>query len=222
MLLKVLSYVKRNGLKRTINQAAYRLGERWYEERLGIHSAPAIELSTFGIHERAFREYRATDYLTIRRVMKGLAIKPGQDVLVEYGAGMGRVLVTAATYPFRKIIGIELVPELSEIARRNIESARARLKCQDLEIVTADARHYVVPGDASVFYLYNPFGGDTLAVVFDNIRRSIHDRPRPHTIAYVRPPRTGEGWVGQQRWLTKRRELSGFRGQEIFFYDVTG
>ena len=121
---------------------------------------------------------RQSIYRAIHRVLRRVQIRPGEDVFLDYGSGMGRAVVVAATYPFRKVIGIELSPELNDVARDNIKRARAKLVCNDIELITMDARHYVVPPDATVVLLFNPFEGSLLTRVFPKSRRVVGDVPK--------------------------------------------
>lgn len=41
---------------------------------------------------------------------------------IDFGAGMGRVLLMASERPFRKIIGVEFARELITIAENNLRS----------------------------------------------------------------------------------------------------
>jgi SAM-dependent methyltransferase len=112
----------------------------------------------------------------------------GDDVFLDYGSGKGRVLFQAARdYPFQRIIGVELSPELNEIAQANIERNRFRLRCPDVQTVAGDAADHQVPDDVSVIYLYNPFRGTTFARVVDNIVASLDRRPRRLRVVYKSP-----------------------------------
>ena len=58
---------------------------------------------------------------------------PGQDVFVDYGAGKGRTVVLASTYQFKRVIGVELAPELAAIAEENLFRAIKRLDASKLK-----------------------------------------------------------------------------------------
>ena len=79
---------------------------RWYEWYYGIHTDAVIELSELGIHNKEFRYYSATDYAEFGHIMHALAIDPREHVFLDYGAGMGRAMILAATYPFRRVLGV--------------------------------------------------------------------------------------------------------------------
>jgi len=89
----------------------------------------------------------------------------------------------AALLGVRKAIGVELVSHLASDARRNAE--RLAGSCP-IEIVTGDAALFD-PVDGTVFFLFDPFGAATCALVAENIRRSLLRRPRHIRIVYVKP-----------------------------------
>lgn len=217
----VWRHTRHNGVTATLHRALYRMSESWYERRLRISTSRVRQLAEFGIHDRSLREYSPLSYLSIRLVLKSLAVPAHDSALVEYGCGMGRVVVMAATYPFRSITGVELVPELAQMAVDNVNGARRRLSCRNIEIVTGDAAGYEIPDSVTVFFFFNPFGGETLTGVFQRIRRSLISRPRKHQIVYVRPPGTGSGWVGEQVWLSCRQHMRGANDEEIYFFEMT-
>lgn len=79
---------------------------------------------------------------------------------VDVGAGKGRALFLAAELPFRKIIGVELNPELARIAQRNLVEWRrvTREKSEKrIRIVQGDALEFRWPRTPLLVYLYNPF-----------------------------------------------------------------
>ena len=120
------------------------------------------------------------------RVLSRKDVAPS-DVFIDFGAGKGRVVYQAARYPFARVIGVEIAPDLAQVARRNIEHNRRRLSCPNVEIVTADAATYRVPDEVSVAYLYHPFAGATFHAVVDSLVGSLERRPRRMRLIYACP-----------------------------------
>src|SRR4051794_15187739 len=59
---------------------------------------------------------------------------------VDLGSGKGRTLLMASHYPFRRILGIELLPSLHRIAVDNLAQYKSNLqRCFALESICADA-----------------------------------------------------------------------------------
>jgi SAM-dependent methyltransferase len=77
---------------------------------------------------------------------------------IDIGCGKGRALAVASELPFRKIVGIELSPDLCRIAVRNAEQVRVRHPDRTpIEIVEGDATEPVLPDGPVVVLLYHSF-----------------------------------------------------------------
>jgi SAM-dependent methyltransferase len=107
-------------------------------------------------------------------------------VFVDLGSGKGKAVLLAARYRFRRAIGVEISPELTAIARQNLESYRGRLSCP-LAFITGNAERWEVPTEPLVVYLHNPFDATILERVVDSLTRSVCDHPRDVTLAYHAP-----------------------------------
>lgn len=88
-----------------------RPSEQWHERRLGIDTRREEALHRFGFTDPEFQAYPPISYPRLRAVMRTLTVRAGQDVFVDHGAGKGRVVAYAATMPFRRVIGVELIEE---------------------------------------------------------------------------------------------------------------
>jgi len=107
---------------------------------------------------------------------------------IDFGAGKGRALLLAAEYPFRKILGVEFVPQLVEICRRNLAAYHnPQRRCCDIEIREGDAAELVLPEGPLILFFYNPFDSPVMARVVDNVRHSLEAQPRPITVIYHTP-----------------------------------
>lgn len=113
--------------------------------------------------------YEATPVADLDRLLDALDLPPERTTLVDLGAGMGRVVLHAATRPFRQIIGVEISPALHEVAKENRRAYRGELRCRDIRLVRTDAAAFAFPrGDLAV-YLYNPFRAGVLAPILDRL-----------------------------------------------------
>lgn len=179
---------QRNVVVRRLRGWVRTLIEWWQERRYGIYTEANIGIKELGITDRGCHHYAATSYIRFRDVMRKITIQPGKDVFVDIGSGLGRVVVMAATHPFRKVIGVEICKEFDAIARENVRKARQRLLCQDVELLCLDAREFSIPPDLSVVYFWSPFNEEILSTVFARLRRSLEESPREMTIIYTCPP----------------------------------
>jgi SAM-dependent methyltransferase len=143
-----LQRVRRRGFVHACRWTRHHLYERWRERRLGIDTAGFADWKG-SVSRDDCHDYAPLSYACIERALALVEIDAGSDVFLDYGCGKGRAVVVAATLPFRRVIGVDLVDALCEIARRNVKAASRHLRCQDVEIITADATTYVVPEEVS-------------------------------------------------------------------------
>jgi hypothetical protein len=107
---------------------------------------------------------------------------------IDLGSGKGRVLMMASDYPFRRIVGIELLPALHQIALENLAKYRSESQRSfALESVCADATKFRFPAEPIVLYLFNPFPESGLRKVLANLEQSLRDHPRAVYVLYHNP-----------------------------------
>ena len=107
---------------------------------------------------------------------------------VDFGSGKGRVILIAAEYGFKKVVGIDFSEPLCHRARKNLESYRRRRKLEsEISIVHSDVVRYKIQADETIFFLYDPFSAEVLAKVLENVRRSLIAHPRPIQVIYNSP-----------------------------------
>ncbi|MFF7636361.1 methyltransferase domain-containing protein [Kitasatospora sp. NPDC008050] len=130
--------------------------------------------------------YSPTPVRTIRQAIETAAVEQAEVSFVDFGSGKGRVLLVAAEYPFKKVVGVEFSLELCTIARRNIERLpQGRGNRPALEVRCQDARDFEIPEDAGFFYFYEPFTPAVAAVVLDRIEDSLARAPRAAVLCFV-------------------------------------
>jgi SAM-dependent methyltransferase len=193
-------------LRRTAGRLLFRGG---YEETDG-----RITLETLGLDHPDRLYYTASPWWILRWLLPKSDVKPS-DVFVEFGCGKGRVVLDAARrYRFRRVVGVELSPDLSAVARRLVAQEQRRLRCHDVAIETTDAVRFPVPSDMTYAYLYNPFRGKTFEDVCANILESLDRFPRPLRMIYLNPV-AHETLVGTGRFHLVRRVRSTRFGHEV-------
>jgi hypothetical protein len=107
---------------------------------------------------------------------------------IDLGSGKGRTLLMASDYPFRRIVGVELLPSLHRIALENLSKYHSEAqKCFTLGAVCADAREFVFPAEPSVLYLFNPLPETGLREVMANLEASLRVHPRAVYVLYHNP-----------------------------------
>jgi SAM-dependent methyltransferase len=208
-----LGAVLQHGVEVVRRQHARRLvipvSEAWHNWRLGLDLDQYVETAWSAPEASEYNGYEATPWASFNKAMRRIALRPEGEVFVDVGCGKGKVLAMAARQPFRKVIGVELSPKLADEARANLERLAPKLRCRDVEVVTADASAWEFPDDVTVAFFFNPFVGSLLAQVCDNLERSLVRAPRPLRVVYANSNRF-EAQVRALSWLEK---TGGFQHQ---------
>ncbi|MGW0808381.1 class I SAM-dependent methyltransferase [Nonomuraea sp. NPDC002799] len=162
------------------------VGQLLYERRYGVRTADRVDLADFGLDGEERVSYIAFNWRGLRKALPMSEVSE-RDVFMDFGSGMGRVIVEASRYPFARVIGVELSEELTEIARENVANMRVRRRCGDIELVVSDALDYDIPDDVTVVFFNNPFRGKTFGEVADRLIASVDRAPRRIRMIYYNP-----------------------------------
>ncbi len=139
-------------------------------------------------HRPHAEDYQPTPPGVLDDILCGLPMAIEDYTFVDIGAGKGRVLCLAAAYPFRRIVGVELIPSLVEDCRQNLRTFRAPwTRCHNIDCVQSDAASYTFADEPLVIYLYNPFRPPVLKLLQRNLRASHMRAPRPIWVLYYMP-----------------------------------
>jgi hypothetical protein len=136
--------------------------------------------------------YQPSEPAIFREMLDVLRHDLGVDfrdfIFIDLGSGKERTLLMASSYPFRHIVGVELLPALHRIAEENLSKYRSEAqKCFALEAVCADACEFVLPAEPSVVYLFNPLPEAGLKRVVANLEESLCAHPRAVHVLYHNP-----------------------------------
>jgi SAM-dependent methyltransferase len=115
-------------------------------------------------------------------VLKALKIRP-QDSVVDFGSGKGGALITLSRYPFARIVGVEISPELVVIAKKNLD----KLHIGNVTMKVCDAASFIDLDDYNYFYFFSPFPSTVMSAVIRNICASLSNNPRKASIIYFNP-----------------------------------
>jgi hypothetical protein len=185
-LKDAIKYVRSRGVREFCGYAQYRVSERWHERYFGIDTEVGVELRTLGIVNPDSIDYWPTPYQAIKAAMRRIRIS-NTDVFIDYGSGKGRIVTVAATFPIRRVVGIELSPVLAAKARDNLIKAQNRRRCERVDVLNLDAINFALPNDATILHFFNPFHGETLRRVVAKIRESLETVPRELVILFANP-----------------------------------
>jgi predicted RNA methylase len=205
-------------LKTYLMKSAMRAWEWANDRALGIRTEARADsgLAVKKVSESSKHKdsvvYHGADYRNIRRIVR--ILDPGRDdVVYDIGSGMGRVLCLFAQRPVRRVVGIELDPALCDIARAN--AARLRGRRSPVEIRCEDAALAAI-GDGTIYFMYNPFGAETMREVLDKIEASLARTPRKVRIVYYTTLLEEE--YLRRPWLRRFAELRTLTRRRITFW----
>jgi predicted RNA methylase len=131
-----------------------------FDEQFGTDTAAKTKLHTLDIESPNYGfaiYYEPTDSALLDVVLAALPVRHEDYSFIDYGCGKGLVVLRAASYPFRNVVGVEFARELHAIARMNLERHPAALRRAPVEFVHADAIEYAPPPGNLVLYAYEPF-----------------------------------------------------------------
>ena len=132
--------------------------------------------------------YETTSEAAVRMALDSLSVDFARSVFVDLGCGKGKPLMIASTYPFRRLIGVDISPACVAVARRNVvRYGPEQIDPSRVELRVQDATDFEFPLDPLVVYLYNPFPGAVLERVVANLEASLREQPRRAAVIYVNP-----------------------------------
>ena len=132
--------------------------------------------------------YQPTEPELFHEMLATLDINFADFTFIDLGSGKGRTLMMASDYPFRRIFGLELLPDLDRIAQENLRRYKSESqKCFRLEAACGDAQAFEFSADPLLLYLFNPLPPAGLARVIGNLERSLQEHPRAVFVLYHNP-----------------------------------
>jgi SAM-dependent methyltransferase len=158
--------------------------------------------------------YQPTDPALFREMMAKLPIDFDAFTFIDLGSGKGRTLLMASEYSFRRIVGVEILPALHQIAQENLAKYESESQqCFRLEAVCGDAVDFSFPDEPLVLYLFNPLPPSGLSRVIDSLHRSLSAHPRTVYVLYHNP--LLEQLLGRSARLTK---VGGTKQYSIYVF----
>ena len=151
--------------------------EQNWDDLLHIHTTGRDDLKADQYHH----PYEPTPYCVLERLAESGLIG-GEDVVLDYGCGKGRVDFFLSHQTKARTVGIEYDERIYTDALENQRTARATA-----DFVLANAEHYEVPGDVTCCYFFNPFSVEILHKVMARIVESWYDCPREIMLFFYYP-----------------------------------
>jgi SAM-dependent methyltransferase len=121
------------------------------------------------------------------QAIAALPIQHQRFTFVDLGCGKGRALLVAAQFPFRRLLGVELAPELCRTAQQNI--AIRPEWAERISVLEHDAATVSLPEGPLVIFMFHPFYARILRRVLANLERQLRRNPRETWLLYANNPR---------------------------------
>lgn len=189
-----INSLKKRGLKQTF---LFLIGEYWFDIRFQVNTRPHLlnkDNSIVGTHLPSAAPHYGTNWFVLKRVfgelIRNRLIDPASAHMVDFGCGAGRAMMAAQHFGIAKVTGVEFSEMLCLRAKENLRKFAQRNMKKPVpvwEVVHADACSFAIPQDATLFFLYNPFGSPVIDIVVQHILEFAHSAKRPVTVIYVNP-----------------------------------
>jgi SAM-dependent methyltransferase len=198
-LAKIRRSIRRRGVKATLEylREAFdiwlsdRYLDRRFDKKFHVDTVGAIELPERLQNGPVYREaepYEQSPVRLVNRMIDSLNIDCSTFVFTDLGCGKGKALLLAAKRPFRRVVGVDLSPELLRIAADNFSAYRKmRLRCGEIELRCMSAIDLSLPADNLVLFFYNPFSATVMRAVLENLRASLIQERREVYLLYIDP-----------------------------------
>ncbi len=160
----------------------------------------------------------------VHRILRQLSIDMQQFTFIDLGSGKGRVLLVAAQYSFKSVIGVEFSKTLHEIAQSNIAKfVEQQLTKTRPTSVNMDAGEFDFSQFTNkVVFCNNPFSAGLMLRVLDNLQLSVAKTGDKAILIYLSPiPALVTDRLDTFDSIGQGRFLSHFGGfQRFFVYQI--
>ncbi|WP_316523109.1 RsmD family RNA methyltransferase [Neglectibacter sp. CSJ-5] len=184
------------------------LVDYWNDYRYNVKTCGAV-------HFRSSRvinfDYEPSSYSDLHKIFAEISFTKDSH-LIDYGCGKGRVLIMAALYGCSRITGIELRPDLCQIAKTNVSNVWARNNTNvTIQILEQDAIQYKIDPSINYFFFYNPFHMKVFIYVLKNIQQSVLLSPRNVQLIFFKPQKSTIWQLEKMKFFTLQKELKESR-----------
>ena len=176
----------RNNLTRTLARLPHVDVEAFLRNRTdrlsGLDFLESVGPEHFGFDPEVVYHSAPSGGRDLVNVFRGLKISPSARLL-DIGCGRGSAIRAILKFPFERVDGLEVIPELASIAQKNFRLLNERRT----SIHVADATTFHGYGQYSHFYMFNPFPAEVMEQCLERILTARDAAGTPTTLIYVNP-----------------------------------
>lgn len=159
------------------------------DEQLGQAVDSLLQIHTEEIQEDGLdtyhcHRYEPTPYRVLQVLFDAFPLTK-EDVLLDYGSGLGRLAFYTSARFGCPCIGVEMAEKWYTVAENNRLSFVQEEA--DIHFVLDTADHYDVDDRVTYIYCFNPFSPDIFRHVLSRIERSFERNPRTLTLVLYYP-----------------------------------
>jgi hypothetical protein len=180
-----------SALKDCLHYLAY--DRRWdrYEAKSTGRAINVSESDVVGsIQTQEFRRYHAFPRLPLIWSIDALGVDPAGYTFIDYGSGRGRILLTAARFPFERIVGIEFSRSLHAEAQQNIAAYPVKFfACRNLASNHMNAVDFRPPPGGFIAFFFNPFPLEIVERVASQLEVAARRSERPSFVIFANTKR---------------------------------
>jgi SAM-dependent methyltransferase len=146
-----------------------------------------------------------------------LSTLPGieKSTFIDLGCGKGRPMLIASEFPFRDIVGVELSPQLAEVARKNAAIMASRHpERTPIRVDVGDATIYPIPDGDVVLFIYNSFDDELMMKVVENVEGALAAKSDRSIYVVFCNPATGHCFDGSASLLRRFAQTLPYTAEE--------
>jgi 16S rRNA G966 N2-methylase RsmD len=144
--------------------------DKYYERKLFIKSDGYIVLN----NKYGYSNYEPTSYIMLKKLFSKYNFDK-HDHLIDFGCGLGRVLIFSSYMNCSKVTGIEVNEQMYNMALKNIKNYK---NSSIINIIKIAAENFIIPEDANKFFFFNPFYLRYFIKVTNNILKCLRQNYR--------------------------------------------
>lgn len=170
--------------------------ETTFDRKMGVQTSRLVAATDLGIDEGQLLEvgrnaggvaYMPTPAWALPAILEDMNVNYPDYNFIDLGSGMGRVVLIAAEYPFRKVAGVEFSLDLHRTAEDNLARNARTHRAMAVELVCQDVREYTLPPGNCIVYLFNPFQEKVMRTVLDKLKESFNNTAAQLWVIYFNP-----------------------------------
>jgi predicted RNA methylase len=162
----------------------------------------------------------------VRRILRQLRTDLRRFTFIDLGSGKGRVLLVAAQYSFKSVIGVEFSKTLHDITQSNISNfvEQGLTKTHPVSINMDAGEFDFSQFTDKIVFCNNPFAASLMLRVLDNLQLSVIKTRSNVILIYLTPiPATVKDRLDAFGLIRQGHFLSHFGGfQKFYVYRIHG